>query len=465
MAVPSTRTALAVAVALLSILCATMARAEIEVQIDVEVKQDETTGDNKTNAKESEQLKADTIRFQNHDFLHGRMVSMSPAKGVRWITPEADSPILFRMDNIASVDFGHILTQGGDANTAIFLTNYDILKGKLVELNADKLVLETGYAGTLDIDRQMVSEIVPSGGGRSVYHGPMSLKEWAVINNRGGNSITVDNGVLSVGNRSAVARDMNLQKRSVLEFSYKSTGSGRLRVMLHQKGAKSREGYYIVISPGYVYLQRRFNNSSTSYGSTSIRALQAGKGKIAIFTDLEAGRVALYVNGNKAKQWNDENSTEGGTFFGFASEGNSTYEISQITVKAWDGKLPAKGGKSKKAELSEKDSIMLVNKDQISGKLRTIENGVVVFSTDYAELKIPMQRVARIKTAGKKIRRARRNTGDAQLFLEDDCVMTLAVASINDGVVKGESENFGEITVKINAIRSIHFNIYSEDDE
>ena len=465
MAIPSTpRRALAVAMSLLAAFNAITVLAEIELE-NTTGQTEESAGGEK-DAKKKENPAADVIKFKNQDILHGHMVSMSPAEGIQWTTPEVNKPILFKMDHIASVDFGHIPIPDGDVDTAVSLTNGDILRGKLVELSAKKLVLRTGYADILNIDRQMVSGITPTGnGGGNIYRGPMALSDWVVVSNLDNISASVKNGVLSLTNRATVVRDMELRKKALVEFHYQAIDSGQLRVILHQKGAKGREGYYLVISPGYVYLQKRINNGSTSFGSSSVGALRSGKGKVSIYTDLESGRIVLYVDDQKVKQWGDGNFTEAGTFFGFAS-GNSrgTYKISQITIKPWNGTLPVKNNTEKEKSL-DKDSIAFVNKDQVSGSLKTIKDGLLVFATDYAELKIPMKRVSRITLSGQKSRKARRNIGDAQLLLGNGCAITLNVASIDNDVVKGKSENFGDVNVKTKAIQTIRFNIYSEDDE
>ncbi len=464
MVLPSTRAAVAVIVSFLSIFGAVIAPAEIEIQGAAD--QNGESDADANGVADRENPAPDIVKFKNDDILHGLMVSMSPSEGLKWTTPESNKPITFKMDHIVSVGLGHVQSPEGEVDAAVSLTNGDILRGKLLELTPDKLVLKTGYAGVLNVARPMVSGIVPAGGnGGSLYRGPTTLNDWTVLNNRGGDFVKIKNGVLFLSRRAAVTRDMHLRKRSLMEFHYKTDGSGQLRVILYQKGAKGREGYYLVLSPGYAYLQKRINNGSTTYGNSPVSPLRARKGKISIYSDLESGDIFLYVNGKKAKQWNGDNFGEGGTFFGFASNsGGGSYEISQIIIKPWSGKLPSNNAADAKESLDE-DFIVFVNKDQVSGKLKTIKDGVVVFATDYAELKIPIQRVARIVMSEKGARRARRNSGDAQLLLGNGGAITLNVDSISNGVVKGKSENFGTANIKTKALCTIRFNIYSEDDE
>ena len=465
MAIPSIpRRALAVAMSFLAAFNTITVLAEIELE-NTAGQTEESAGAEK-DAQKKENPAPDVIKFKNQDILHGHMVSMSPAEGMQWTTPEVSKPIFFKMDHVASVDFGHIPIPDGDVDTAVSLTNGDILQGKLEELNAKKLVLRTGYAGILNIDRQMVSGIIPAKNGEgNMYRGPIALTDWVVTSNIDNKSASVKNGVMTLANRASVVRDMDLRKKALVEFHYQAIDSGQLRVILHQKGAKGRQGYYLVFSPGYVYLQKRVNNGSTSFGSSSVGALRLGKGKISIYTDLELGRIILYVDDKKVKQWSDGDFAEVGTFFGFASSNSrGTYKISQITIKPWNGKLPSKKT-AKKDKSLDKDSVVFINKDQVSGNLKTIKDGLLVFATEYAELKIPMERVSRITLSGQKSRKARRNIGDAQLLLGNGCAITLNVASIDNDMVKGKSENFGEVNVKTKALQTIRFNIYSEDDE
>jgi hypothetical protein len=166
------------------------------------------------------------------------------------------------------------------------------------------------------------------------------------------------------------------------------------------------------------------------------------------------------INGKVAKTWDVNSFPENSQCFGFLSNGGNAV-IKNLSIRKWNGKFPA-AGKSDD-ETKKKDSILFANDDKVSGKLKTIKDGVVVFATEYAELKVPVTRVDSITTAKDAWRVARRNAGDARFVFGDGKILTIGVKSISNGKVEGKSENFGDITCDTSAFEKVEFNIYDEE--
>jgi hypothetical protein len=70
------------------------------------------------------------------------------------------------------------------------------------------------------------------------------------------------------------------------------------------------------------------------------------------------------------------------------NQSQGTIKIREIQVSQWDGRIP---GSESGNEDQNKDSIMFVNGDLVTGDLLNIANGETIFKTEYAELKIPNQ--------------------------------------------------------------------------
>ena len=167
---------------------------------------------------EAKRAKADDLRFISGDYFKGSLVSVTE-EGLKWSHPDAKSDIMFRTDNLDKVSFGHIpvsLRRSGVSD--ITLTNGDKLFGLIDELNEDYLILDTWYAGKMQIERPMI-EAIQSGGGESkaIFEGPNSLDEWQVAN-RGSWSFK-DDYLYNTRQYGGVGKDVKLPDKSNLEFT------------------------------------------------------------------------------------------------------------------------------------------------------------------------------------------------------------------------------------------------------
>ena len=410
--------------------------------------------------------KSDILQFRNGDQLHGKMLSVGD-KGVLWSSLEAEGKITFRTENIKDILLGYQKFYTNNINVKVILTNGDTLAGKLIELNEKELLMDTAYAGELKIDKYMVEAIYPgSSGGSGLYRGPKSLTEWVLPDNRGSDStVSVKDGVLSLSGYTAVGRDMKLPDVSKVEFDMEALGNCQFQVQIY--GNKVRRnpssGYVVYISSGYVYLQRYDDGDSDNMGNVRSRELQSGKGKITILSNKKEKKIALMINGKMVKQWSDSSWAGNGSFVSFISQSNSMVKIKNIVAGKWNGKIP--GGESEGDGIVKKDTISFINDDVVSGTLKSISKGNVVFKTEYAEMNIPLKRIKAIITATALRHRARRRATDIKCIFANGEFITLSLKKISAGVIEGKSGNFGESKMKLDAFSTLQFNIYDEEDE
>ena len=98
----------------------------------------------------------------------------------------------------------------------------------------------------------------------------------------------------------------------------------------------------------------------------------------------------------------------------------------------------------------------------MSGELLGIKDGKMTVKSPYAELKIPLARVALVVFREDNRERARRNAGDVRGIFREGGSVTIGLAGLQEGVLKGESENFGKAEFKIGGFGRLQTNIYSE---
>lgn len=398
----------------------------------------------------------DVISFKNKDRINGKLLSLDPAQGISWKSPESVKDILFSTINVDKIVFAKKKQDKTNVNSSIVLTNNDILGGELISYNSKTVSLKTAYGSLFEIDKNMVKAIYPGSENSSIiYSGPNTVEEWTKSSRHNNGSFSVVDETLVIDGYCGAGMDAKLPDMASIDFYYEVSGNSQLRVIFFaSKLENPKNCYSMSISSGYIYLQR---NSGGNLGNVQCKALRSGKGRITILVDKKDKKITLLVNNAMVKQWTDTEEIGDGTFISFMNQSQGSIKIKNIEISKWNGSLP--GAKDKK-ENEDKDLIVFVNGDKVSGTLLSIEKGQTVFKTEYAELKIPIKRIKKISTAIKGQHIARKNSEDAQFIFYNGNAITLKLLKISDGEVIGESENFGEKSLKLDVFKTMNLNIY-----
>jgi len=132
----------------------------------------------------------DLLRFGNGDQLHGQFQGIAQGPNLIWKRNDLDDSAKFGISELR-----HLVLRGGNPADAlksislVELVNGDQIPGIVTGLNDKQVVIETGCAGTLTLDRNKVARIAPQPlGGRLHYHGPFSAKPWDVVSYSGENN-------------------------------------------------------------------------------------------------------------------------------------------------------------------------------------------------------------------------------------------------------------------------------------
>lgn len=417
----------------------------------------------------------DFLTFLNKDKLHGILLGVMPGEyGLKWKHSSSDKAIDFNLATVSSATLAsRKAPQGTPATAAIYLSNGDLLPGNVVSLDNEKLVVDTGYAGRITINRLMVKSLSPNIGVSSlVYEGPAAMSEWTTY--RSGGSQTqwrFKNGVLSALQSYPISRIVeglpdvvDMQFDAAWRNSYPSFYFKFYMDNIQEQ----RNAYQLQVSGSSIYLQRYSaeNGSSNMGGNSNYEGFNNGAVRQARFNmlvDKTKKTFTLLINGNLVKQWTDSATFAGkGNGIAFQSANNGDLRISKIRISQWDGKIPEAGGGGSSDRVVKEDLVRFVNNDKVSGQLKAIVNGNVKFETSYATLDIPLARIAEIVAATEKSERARKNKEDIRATFADKGVLTVQLLRIEKDELKGKSENFGEISLPLGALRLLDFNIYQE---
>lgn len=413
---------------------------------------------------------SDRLTLTQGEWLRGDLVGLdAPGGRLIWRHPDVREPIAFSVKAVSELRLGPRRAAPARESGAVRLTNGDELVGEIASVDPTNIVLSTASAGRLALPRSMVVDIRPGAGALSVlYEGPKDLDEWK---HRGGNrtrSWEVKDGVLSPLQPVPIGRSIeNMPDTVRIDFTaqWRNPGVYFSFWFFHEKPEEPQGDAYMmnIVGGQRVDLHRqRLNGGAQNLGSVEFAQdrEKTGAMRFSILADRSKGNLALLVNGKLLKQWKDTREFKGdGKAITFMPQGGRELAISEIRVSKWNGILPQL---TEGVAESPDDSIILANGDVMSGTLVGIAGGQATVKTPFADLKIPLERVAQISMAGAKSMRARRKAGDVRAWFAGGGRVTFDLKAIAKGRLEGSSENFGAAAWPLAAFERVEMNIYSE---
>lgn len=417
-----------------------------------------------TDAQAATAVLPDRLEFLNGDLLSGKLVSLAP-EGLVWHHADVEGDLRFLPANLKGIELRIPAPVPLPANLVqVGLTNGDSLLGKVVEMDAEKLILDTVYAGRMTIRSLMLASLRPAEAvGEVCYTGPNSLEEWVRGNNQDGWEFK--NGALySVQGNGSLGRDVKLPDRVRIDFELAWQGQAFFTLSLFTDKLDSYygPGYQLAMQGNHVSLNRRTRGSSNGLGGHHVPQLGGTrKAEISVRADRKAKTVALLMDGALIQQWTDPAGLdEGGTGMVLFVNQNQ-HRLRNLRVMPWDGKIEAGGGEEEVVASAE-DQIQFANGDRVTGEVLAIRDGEATVKSPYAELKIPLERIVLLTFREANRERARRNAGDVQGLFRDGGQVTLNLVGLRDGLLEGESENFGQVGIKVGAFSRLRVNLYDE---
>ncbi len=413
----------------------------------------------------------DVVVFLNGDRLQGRLVSANPAGyGLRWKHPCAVRDMEFALQGISSVK----LAPRGESRTLppgalIELTNGDILTGQIAGLDNEKLMVDTWYAGRLNIRRFMARRIKPGAiQEQVVYEGPNNLEEWSFpARERARAAWQFRNGTLYALQVFPIGRVIeNMPDAVDIELQISFSRYPELTFAFFTDNIQNYYGncYMLQLSGNTVQAFRcSRSGDQTSLGRAELRGHvnQGGRCRFNILADRVRRTFALLVNGTLVHQWNDSGGLVGsGKGLFIQPQNPANLRIHRLRVSGWNGKLPS--ASTLPMGTSQEDSVVFANGDRISGTVKTIADGRLWLETSYRPLEIPLERIGEIAFATERSERARRFEWDVQAHFAHSGVITLRLDAVEGDRLMGFSENFGSATLPLNAFNLLRFNLYRD---
>ena len=135
----------------------------------------------------------ETLTLLSGDNFRGNFLSFDAKSGLRWQHPAIKQPLEVDAGSLSLIRVERPKAKGaGQRHTfAVKFVNDDELLGEVLEMDTEKLLFKTWYAGTLTIPRKAVRSITPGQSSpTAIYEGPTGMDGWS-----GGNRNSVGRAV------------------------------------------------------------------------------------------------------------------------------------------------------------------------------------------------------------------------------------------------------------------------------
>ncbi len=462
-------------------------------------------------------LRPETLTLLSGDNFRGNFLTFDAKNGLRWQHPAVKQPLEVDASSLSLIRIERPRAKGaGQRHTfAVKLINDDELLGEVLEMDGEKLLLKTWYAGTLTIPRKAVRTITPGQSNpTAVYEGPTGMEGWSAGNrttvgrvpfavNFGGivpgvageavqllggnvivNGVQIDGAAVAkpavvaaavasgwqfsndsfvnTTSGATIGRQVQFPKLANIEFDVAWRGYLNVAVHLYSDKLEQYQGnaYVVNINQSTVFLNRHSPETGQARLGNGPSKLAAPKtsAQVSIRVNKEQKTFAVLIDGVLVGQWTDRDAFSGkGNGLMFVSLGSGATKISGIRVCEWDGRLPLGNAGASTAKLTE-DYARLANNDGISGVFKGIKDGKAAFSTTFApSLEIPLDRVGQIELAAPE--KPAPASGFVRATFKGRGLLTFKLESWTDKEVKVSSPNFGDATFTPDVFSQLEFNL------
>ena len=445
--------------------------------------------------------KPQVIELLNGDALQGTFLGFDSKGGAKWRHPAAKSVIVFDGESVSRINLHPRETKvSANQNCRVILRTGEELLGELVALDNKTLTLSAWYSrNSLRIPREEIHSISPGATAANViYQGPKQNDGWISRNQQAGlkrvpQRAQIRGGLVPPGlggfgrqvpaagkagwqlnkgtftatrNGSQIGRKVKFADKTNIEFDL--SWRGRFNMAVHIFSDKmdpyGGTGYVVGLSNSTCYLIRSTpqrpggqggqNNIGNATLPQQFRAKT--KARVSIRADRKNNTVALLMDNVLIRKWTDSTGFVGkGDVLMFISQGTATLNVSKIRITRWDGNLPKPGGSERN---SKNDRLVSLDSD-VSGKLVGINNGKVLFKSNFLELNMALENVTLLRFSGDQKEKTKIGLGDVRVTLANGGDFIFRLESWTADKVTGISPIFGRVDFRPSAFTAVEFNL------
>jgi len=401
----------------------------------------------------------DLLRFDNGDQLHGKYQGITEGPTLIWQRDDVGDDVKFKTSDVRQIVLRSGRPERGLASLShVGTVNGDRIPGTVKSLDDKRVLLETDFAGMLEIPRDRIGLIAPSPlGGRILYHGPFDRSAWSMINQKNPDGLPdPDDKKADEFPRwkfsgsawywendetgTALIQKAGMPDRAIFKFEAAWKGRLSLAIGFHANFSKPDQGkggeddivnqagrtsslpgifgdsYVLHLYSNYVTLYRtgfdkngRARTDRLQTNNSNVRLGDSGTAVVEVRCNRDSGEIILFINSEFVTQWSEPVDELDGNS-GYAGRGNgfgfivqatdSPVRISEVVLAEWNGMPDA----ARSLQVDDEDIVLLNNgTDRFSGKVAAIDDGKLTFEGRYGDFVLPMEEVAEIRFARSKL--------------------------------------------------------------
>ena len=413
----------------------------------------------------------DKVTTTQGDLLIGKVIGIADGT-LRFTAPHYEREVVIFAESLKRVQLAGKSQESGPMEVG--LINKDYIRGKVVAITPESVVIETQAGGMMTISRKVVSSMTLPEAKRTLLASDFNsgrMEPWKV---RAGKwSVKNKQLVLSSGGGGKQAVYSELDQTEALTFvaKVKAAHPQQLQCSLvafadNIEGEYGRNSVFAQFQPWNPQIGYCQNGASRNV-SPGRRAFQMWGGDIP--PDRQAReqtlRLAYDPATGQATMWLDSNKLNQQTIGPKPTKGKYVIFISRLPcqisyLRVLRGIVPPSEdeGEGSKAE-QDTHRIEFSNKDFVSATEVLLTDGTFVVQTTHGELRCPLEEVTSIVFASKGQEKPRRNSGDV-LIETAASRLTLQFDKLSDEYLLGSCEHLGQVKLLRSTIRRIRFNLY-----
>ena len=422
------------------------------------------------------------VRFVNGDQLSGTPLVVDHQRVV-WDSSLIERPIPFQRDKLLDISLPAQTPEiaPADHEAVVTLNKGGVIRGQLAQVTERAIVLDTWYAGRLEINRLMVANVQIEPSDVVIYRGPSSLKDWKISPHPDAWKYENFSFISAAG--GSISREDLLTDQCSISFDAEwDSDAASYKVVIFADGSEERaaaSGYEFSLQRGGMVLRNL--RTQTFIGNTQSAVMaQSNRARIEIKASRTTGKIAFYVNDRIIDMWTDADVARSqlGKILRFSTERRASLKISRIRIAEWDGVIddppppraamrrmfgfgqdpvqPAQPPPAKEAE----GRMKLANGDSLDGKVTAITDGKVKIDTTLGSVTLPVSRLRTISLPDSAKEEAIARNGDVRAWFADGSHIVFDFIGSDESTITGRSQNFGTATFRRDAFQKIEFNIY-----
>lgn len=408
-------------------------------------------------------LFADRLSFQNGDLVTGTILEMDAEDRIIVATPDAPAPLRLRADTLAFADFDQEPPEK-KMHERVNLLNGDVLPGKVTAMDGQQILLQTWYAGDLQIPRQSVRSVdfgmAPS---KLAYEGPGGPEGW--LNNSEWRFTST--GISSTG-RGTIARPKILPANFILRFKFSWISMPNLRFyfcddLMKEIGITNR--YYFELNRGGMQIKRQAADAKRTYfqifeSKRLPPSFDNNDVEIELRVDRTNRLLYVYIDGELEGRFTDlvDQVPDGSGIMLLSGASRDTKNIiSSIEIFHWDA--VSQLHRAEGHEDKTKDAIITTDSQRYPGDARELvtdgDERFIVLKNPHANdlLRVPVARTSVLYLRHEKS--PTKTAAGLTLELANRGQLHLDEPRLQDGVLQGHHPMLGNISLKREALLRI----------